>query len=115
MKHNIIPLIAHPERNRDIQADYQKFLLLAKTGCLFQLTAASIIGDFGESAQQMAYRIIEEDKATLVASDMHSVKRRPPKMMAAFQQINSDFSSIIADILFMQTPMLIAKSLFDES
>ncbi|REL36550.1 tyrosine-protein phosphatase [Thalassotalea euphylliae] len=109
---SIIPLIAHPERNRDIQADYQKFKRLAKTGCLFQLTASSITGDFGEHAQSIAEQIIKDNKAAIVASDMHSMKRRPPKMSQAYQSVSSLFGEEVANLLFVTNPQLIAESMF---
>ncbi|WP_448212795.1 tyrosine-protein phosphatase [Colwellia sp. MEBiC06753] len=112
INHNIMPMLAHPERNRDIQADYNKFNLLAKSGCLFQLTASSIIGDFGELAQKVATRIIAQEKATIVASDCHNIKRRPPKMSEAFNYVSRHFSSTQAELLFKQTPKQIAERKF---
>lgn len=112
MNENVMPLIAHPERNRDIQADYQKFKRLVKTGCLFQLTAASITGDFGEQAKSIAEQIIADGKATIVASDMHSLKRRPPKMSQAYEIVLRWFGEDVAKQLFVVNPRLIAESKF---
>jgi protein-tyrosine phosphatase len=79
-KNGIIAMIAHPERNRDILADFGKFKQLARTGCLFQITAGSVCGDFGENVQQLSYKLLLDDLVTIMATDAHSVKRRPPKL-----------------------------------
>ncbi len=38
-------------------------------GCLLQLTAGSVAGKFGEPARRLAHAILEEDLATIIASD----------------------------------------------
>ena len=82
-KNNIIPMIAHPERNRDIIADFTKFKRLSKLNCLFQITAASLCGDFGEVPQQISEQLLIDDEVTIIATDAHSIKRRPPKLTQA--------------------------------
>jgi protein-tyrosine phosphatase len=80
LNHNVQPLIAHPERNRDILADYRKFEMLKRCGCLFQLTAGSIIGRFSAPIQTLALKMLNEKSICVIASDSHNLERRPNDM-----------------------------------
>lgn len=111
-KNDIIAMIAHPERNRDILADFNKFKQLARTGCLFQLTAASICGDFGENVQQLSYKLLLGDLVTIIATDAHSVKRRPPKLSKAKALVIELIGQDKAHQLVYETPKLISESKF---
>ncbi|MDU0356009.1 CpsB/CapC family capsule biosynthesis tyrosine phosphatase [Paraglaciecola aquimarina] len=92
LNHNIQPLIAHPERNRDILADYRKFEMLKRCGCLFQLTAGSVIGRFSKPIQTLALKMLEQKAITVIASDSHNLDRRPNDMgrCRAFLQEHCD-------------------------
>ena len=106
-KNNIQTMIAHPERNRDVWKFMECLNPFINRGCLFQITAASLVGDFGEKAEQIAWKLIESNHATLVASDMHNLKRRPSKMAEAYKLVCERFDKKIADNLFISTPKLI--------
>lgn len=77
-KHGIRPLIAHPERNRDVLRDLARLRPLVKAGCLFQVTATAVAGDFGPGAEKRARQLLENDLVTVLASDAHHLERRPP-------------------------------------
>jgi protein-tyrosine phosphatase len=77
---NIRPMIAHPERNKDIMRRFDKVQPFIEMGCLFQLTAGSIAGDFGEVAQETSRLMLETGKVTVIASDAHNVEYRPPRL-----------------------------------
>jgi len=105
-------MIAHPERNRDLLANPDRIAQLHRFGCLFQLTASSIVGAMGEGPQQLAAYYLEKGYATVVASDCHSVKRRPPLMAEAYKLLCRDYSEALAQQLCVDHPMEIARSLF---
>jgi len=111
-KNNITPMIAHPERNRDIMADYHKFEMLCKLDCLFQVTAASLCGQFGDIAQSIATRMLEQDKVTILATDAHNVKRRPPNLLAGRDAAAEIIGEEKAQALVYDTPKLISESKF---
>lgn len=111
-KNDIIAMIAHPERNRDILADFSKFKQLARTGCLFQITAGSVCGDFGESVQQLSYKLLLDDLVTIMATDAHSVKRRPPKLAEAKAVVVELVGQEKAEQLVYEIPKLISESKF---
>lgn len=111
-KHKITPMIAHPERNRDIMADYRKLDMLCHLGCLFQVTAASLCGQFGDTAQTIATNMLTEDKVTILATDTHNVKRRPPNLQAGRNAAAKIIGDNKADSLVYDIPKLISQSMF---
>lgn len=113
LNNNIMPMIAHPERNRDILADYTKFTQLQRLGCLFQITAASICGDFGEESKALAERMLEEEAATIIATDTHNLKRRPPKLKQAKEAAARIVGAEKAQQLVYDTPRQISQSKFN--
>jgi protein-tyrosine phosphatase len=80
MKRNILPLIAHPERNKDVHRQPQKLERLIAMGCLFQLTASSVAGQFGEVSRLRAVELLERGVVTVLATDAHNIKHRPPDL-----------------------------------
>lgn len=111
-KNDITPMIAHPERNRDIMADYRKLDMLCNLGCLFQVTAASLCGHFGDTSQAIATSMLKEDKVTILATDAHNVKRRPPNLQAGRNAAADIIGDKKADSLVFDIPKLISASKF---
>jgi len=77
---NILPMIAHPERNKDIMRKLDKIEPFVEMGCLFQLTASSIAGLFGDQALDTARALLEKGCITILASDAHNATHRPPQL-----------------------------------
>lgn len=80
LQRNIRPLIAHPERNKDVLRRLDKIQPLVDLGCLFQVTAGSIAGRFGANARDRARQLLEMGVVTVLATDAHNIKRRPPAL-----------------------------------
>jgi protein-tyrosine phosphatase len=78
----IVPVIAHPERNAEVQENPSTLAGLLELGALMQITAASITGGFGRAARSTAIRLIASGNAHLVASDDHGGARRKVDMAA---------------------------------
>ncbi len=110
LKKGIQPIIPHPERNREVMADYSKASWLKGQGALFQATAGAFLGSFGEQAEQIAWRLLDDDLITYVASDMHNLSKRPNQMMAAYEKIQQLKGDDIADELFFTVPQKITQN-----
>jgi protein-tyrosine phosphatase len=106
LKNGVQPIIAHPERNRELLAEQHKFNWLKRTGCKFQVTAGALTGRFGEKVQQFAHTLMHERAFHVVASDTHDTVRRPNDMAEAFQ-ILSGFDAQYANEAFIITPAAI--------
>ena len=80
LKNNIRPLIAHPERNREVMNNVDKIAPFVDMGCLLQVTAGSVEGRFGEHARECAIELLKRGWVTVLASDAHNLEHRPPEL-----------------------------------
>ena len=80
---DILPMIAHPERNKGVMSDIAKLAPFLEMGCLFQLTAMSVTGEFGSQAKQVADEMLDKGWVTVMATDAHNCDRRPPILSKA--------------------------------
>jgi protein-tyrosine phosphatase len=71
------PVLAHPERNAEVQSDPERLRPLVSAGALVQITAASLEGGLGRGPQRAARALLELGLAHVLASDAHgpSVRR----------------------------------------
>ena len=113
-KQNIKVIIPHPERNRDIQANLFYIDRLKQLGCEFQLTASSIEGAWGETAKNISIDMLKKGLVTYVASDAHSVKRRPPILSKAKKIVSELIGQNDAHDLFFTNPKRLTESLFND-
>lgn len=79
------PIITHPERNLAIQHRLEILQDLVASGCLVQVTAMSITGEFGEEAMVCVHRMLEMRLAHVIASDAHSRDTRRPVLSHAVE------------------------------
>ena len=68
----ITAVVAHPERNPDVQNALELLRPAVDEGALVQLTAASVDGRLGRAARACARGLLDAGLAHLVASDAHS-------------------------------------------
>ncbi len=112
---DIQPMIAHPERNKDVMRDLNKIIPFVELGCLFQLTAMSVAGRFGEGAEQRSIELLEMGVVTIIASDAHNAKYRPPDLEPGRAAAAGIVGEEESWALVQDRPMKIAQSLFNEA
>ncbi|AMA71669.1 MULTISPECIES: tyrosine-protein phosphatase [Aneurinibacillus] len=83
-----LPIIAHPERNQEICERPIILHRMVEEGAFAQLTAASVIGQFGSRLQNISRKLIEHDLIHFIASDAHHVTKRGFALQAAYEWIN---------------------------
>lgn len=86
---DVVPIIAHPERYEYFQADYDAVNELVSNGVLFQINAGSLASRDGREAFELAYEMAYKGAAAFIATDTHSLQRRPNdmgEMLRAFPQ-----------------------------
>lgn len=81
-----IPIIAHPERNKAIVQNLDLLFELINGGALSQLTASSLLGDFGSNVRRVSFKIMDNNLAHFIASDAHSATTRPFVMKQLFKE-----------------------------
>ena len=78
LTNGIIPIISHPERNMEIGKEPRRYYEMIRMGCLGQVTAMSLTGEFGPKVMKVAEKLLAHRLIHIIASDAHSVRRRPP-------------------------------------
>ncbi|BBP44485.1 tyrosine-protein phosphatase [Thiosulfativibrio zosterae] len=105
---NIIPMIAHPERNQAIIDNPNRLRTFLDQGCLTQITAGAITGNFGQKPQKTAEILLLEDKVTILATDAHNLSYRPPVIQESLQKVTQLIGETRAKKLVLDNPMEIA-------
>jgi protein-tyrosine phosphatase len=83
-------VLAHPERNRDVQERPELLDPVIAAGTLVQLTAASVDGRLGKRAQKSARTLLDRGAAHLLASDAHTPDIRAVGLRAALRELDDD-------------------------
>ena len=73
-----VPILTHPERLTWLKAHYPAVQRLVQAGVWMQITAGSLTGSFGRTAQYWAERMLDEGAVHILATDAHDIQRRPP-------------------------------------
>jgi protein-tyrosine phosphatase len=79
----LLPILTHPERNPMVLNRPDLLQELAAAGCLFQITANSLTGDWGKPAQQFCVEMLRNKMVHFIASDAHGIKNRTPILSQA--------------------------------
>jgi protein-tyrosine phosphatase len=104
------PVIAHPERNLVFAERPERLERFIEMGALAQVTASSITGQFGPAAQSASDEFFRRGLVHVVASDSHSVDRRPPLMSAARGAVQQRWGREAESLLFETIPSAILKN-----
>ena len=106
----VTPVIAHPERNRRFARDPKLLAGLVGRGAVVQITAGSLLGDFGDGPYEACQEFFQRGLVHLVASDAHSVGRRPPRLDAARGRVRRDWGEDAESGLFEANPRALVAS-----
>jgi protein-tyrosine phosphatase len=83
-------VLAHPERNADVQEQPELLEPLVAGGTLVQLTAASVDGRLGPRAARSSRALLDRGLAHLIASDAHAPAIRAVGLSAAVAALRND-------------------------
>jgi protein-tyrosine phosphatase len=100
----MLPIITHPERNLTIQKHPERMKQWLREGCLVQVTASSLTGRFGKTAQSLAMQFMERDWVHFLATDAHNVESRPPILREAYEVVVKRFGEETAERLCVSNP-----------
>ncbi len=81
--HGIVPIVAHAERYRFVRRDPNYLATLIERGVVVQVTASSLLGEFGPDIRKLTEILLTHGLAHVIATDSHSVDRRAPTLSAA--------------------------------
>jgi len=80
-------ILSHPERNQRLQKNPAILRPWVQQGCLIQVTAGSITGQFGREAERVSRLLLQQNLVHLVATDAHDATNRPPQWRPAFDKV----------------------------
>jgi protein-tyrosine phosphatase len=103
-------VIAHPERNLVFQSKPDLLASLVANGTKTQITAGSLLGDFGPEARQCAWEWIGREMVHFVASDAHNTTKRPPRMREAAAAIRAIAGDDVAGALTRRNPAAVVAN-----
>jgi protein-tyrosine phosphatase len=101
----ITPIITHPERNPLIRTNPERLFKWLRQGCVAQVTAQSIAGKFGRTAQEAAERWLDAGVFHFIASDAHNVSSRPLRLKQTYEHISRTYSEETARALMVENPL----------
>ncbi len=87
ISNGMIPIISHPERNKQMMRKIGILKEMIAMGSLSQITAMSITGGFGRQVKKAAEKMIKENLVRVIASDSHSPNHRPPVLSPAIDRV----------------------------
>ena len=106
----LTPILAHPERNRELQRDSDILVNLVKRGILAQVNSGSITGVFGKKVYKTVMWFIRMGLIQFVASDAHNCGRRSPELVKAEAIVRRRFGHDTAVRLFSQNGLEVLKN-----
>ena len=71
-------LLAHPERSPAFQRDSALLIELVEAGARTQITAGTLVGDFGGVPRAAAFSMLEANLVHVISSDAHDAGARGP-------------------------------------
>lgn len=109
------PIIAHPERNKDVIRRRAKIDPFIEMGCFLQLTSSAVAGRFGEGSYERAIELLESDAFMVLATDAHNLKGRYPDLHQGFEAAAEIIGAKAARKLVFDNPMAIVHTQFARS
>ena len=104
----ITPIIAHPERYKQIQDDIQIIEKLIDSGCLIQIDAGSILSHFGEKCLSTSLLMLNKRMVHIIGSDAHGMGKRNFCLKDAINKIEPNIDTNILKIILNNPNKVIA-------
>jgi protein-tyrosine phosphatase len=104
-----VPILTHPERLSWIEAHYAAIQRLGRSGVLMQVTAGSLTGAFGRTAQYWATKMLDEGCVHILATDAHDARRRPPNLSKGRDLAAQRVGAEAAEHLVLTRPLAILQ------
>ncbi|HEY1435064.1 MAG TPA: CpsB/CapC family capsule biosynthesis tyrosine phosphatase [Thermoanaerobaculia bacterium] len=106
----LTPVIAHPERHAGFRSEPERLERLVSRGALCQVTAGSLLGDFGARAAEACDELFGRGLIHFVASDAHNLGPRRPRLAAAREHVRRRWGGEVESALFEANPEALIAS-----
>ena len=108
-RENLVPIIAHPERNPILQQSGERLKAWLSIGCVLQVTARSLSGHFGKIEQRCAWDLLHDGLVHVIASDARDVLHHPPRLDGAWRLLKQELGEDVAKRLLIDNPSVILR------
>lgn len=96
----IVPILAHPERNRAIIKNQDLLENLIEQGALAQTNSGSLTGMFGSTVKECAEKLVKRNLVHMIGSDGHNDNKRTTNILEGrnrIKKINNELFRWIED------------------
>lgn len=105
------PVVAHAERYEFLQDNPRLVYEWCKKGYSIQVNKGSFMGRFGRRARAAAYRFMDHNLVTAIASDAHSPYQRTPHMLETYEELLTEYPEDYLKVLFDENPRRICENM----
>ena len=84
------PILAHPERHRQLSRHPEQIERLRQQDLLLQVNTGSLFGKLGRRAQATAEMIVEQGWTDFIGSDAHDLEKRPLSLLVEARERVAD-------------------------
>jgi len=110
IQNKLVPILAHPERYAFVQQNPNLIYELIQRGVLMQANFGSIIGEYGEKAQIIAKKLLQNNMVHFLGSDVHRENTIYPKMPKILSELNKLISEDKIQELTNTNPKLVLQN-----
>jgi protein-tyrosine phosphatase len=107
LQRGIRPILTHPERYSYLHGSVDVVRSWVDRGAVIQITAGSLLGDFGSSVREMAIELVRQGLVELVATDAHDCERRTPRLSAAVKMLEASAGLEFARRVCLANPLAV--------
>ncbi|MFC1738353.1 tyrosine-protein phosphatase [Planctomycetota bacterium] len=104
-------VISHPERHSVLSQRPDILRRWLTCSAHLQVTAGSLLGVFGQKAQDAAWNFLSSNLVSFVATDSHNLKSRRPRMSDAFERIDFKLGKETACLVCIENPLRVIQNL----
>jgi protein-tyrosine phosphatase len=102
-------IVTHPERYRYLRGAIAPMRTWIQEGAVLQITAGSLVGEFGNSAFDLAWQLVREDMVAIIATDAHNANARPPRLSAAIEQLTREVGHVRTSQMAVLNPLKVLE------